>query len=152
MTCSDADGSLSDVEDTVDSLAAQQEDGKKTSVLVYTDGIGAADADTLVQRFHANIFVMGEAAENVANDFLACAKDENGYQAAAGLTNYSDKEASLEITLYEEDTPLSVRNVTVPAGESYTVLFEDIKWDGKPLKSEISAIRFAGSEAKDSLA
>ena len=152
VTCSDADGSLSDVEDTVDSLAAQQEDGKKTSVLVYTDGIGAADADTLVQRFHADICVMGEAAENVANDFLSCAKDENGYQAAAGLTNYSDKEASLEITLYEEDTPLSVRNVTVPAGESYTVLFEDIKWDGKPLKSEISAIRFAGSEAKDSLA
>mgnify|MGYP004509392865 CR=1 FL=1 len=151
VKASDSDGSLSSVEDTVDALSSQQEENKKTSVLVYTDGIGAADTDALVQRFDASVCVMGDAGENVSNDFLSCVKDENGYQAAAGVTNYSDKEATLEVSLYEGDATIAVRSVTVPAKESYTALFENLDWDGKPLKSEISAIRFAGSEAKDSL-
>ena len=78
VNCSDSDGSLSETEDTIDSLCAQQEDGKKTSVLVYTDGIGAADTKNLEDRFHASIYVMGEAADNGANDFLSCVRDENG--------------------------------------------------------------------------
>ena len=151
VNCSDSDGSLSETEDTIDSLCAQQEDGKKTSVLVYTDGIGAADTKNLEDRFHASIYVMGEAADNVANDFLSCVRDENGYQAAAGLTNYSAKAATLEIALYEDDKTLDVRSVTIPAKESYTALFEDIAWNGKPLRSEISSIRFEGSEAGDAL-
>ena len=151
VNCSDSDGSLSETEDTIDSLCAQQEDGKKTSVLVYTDGIGAADTKNLEDRFHASIYVMGEAADNVANDFLSCVRDENGYQAAAGLTNYSAKAATLEIALYEDNKTLDVRSVTIPAKESYTALFEDIAWNGKPLRSEISSIRFEGSEAGDAL-
>jgi Mg-chelatase subunit ChlD len=152
VECTDADGNLSDAVGTVQSLEAE-------SVIVFTDGVGAATASDLEQLDGASICVVGGECQNVANTFLTCSEasdssetdDADGLDIAAGLTNYSDFDVSLEIGLYDSEGLISVRSVTVSAGESYTCLFENIESESNVFHTEISNISFDGSDKKDSL-
>jgi len=71
---------------------------------------------------------------------------------ASSLTNYSDADASLEISLYEGKKLREVRQVTLGAGETTLTLFEPFVWQGEPLRSEIGSVRFDGKGQGDSLA
>ena len=147
----DTAGNLKDAVSAVQTLVTDAEGKKKNDVIVMTDGVGAADTKELTSLFSAQIRVMGDVTSNVSNDFLSYAKGEKGYDIAAGFTNYSDSKASLEVSLYEEKNVISVRQISIDAGESYTCLFEDVDWNGKPLHTEAANITFEGSNAKDSL-
>lgn len=147
----DTAGDLKDAVSAVQTLVTDAEGKKKNDVIVMTDGVGAADTKELTSLFSAQIRVMGEVTSNVSNDFLSYAKSEKGYDIAAGFTNYSDSKATLEVSLYEKKNVISVRQISIDAGESYTCLFEDVDWNGKPLHTEAANIAFEGSNAKDSL-
>lgn len=151
LVCCDGRGDLKDAESVVDTLANAAEAGE-TSVVVFTDGDGAEAAMSFSDYFGAEIRVIGEAVSNVSNNFLSYVEDEEGILVAASLTNYSDVQAQLEIGLYEGARLIQLKSVTLAAGETSLCYFSRFDWDGEPLKSEISSVRFAGSGEKDSLA
>lgn len=71
---------------------------------------------------------------------------------ASSLTNYSDADASMEVSLYEGNRLLEIKQLTLAAGETTLCFFEEFEWSGEPLRSEVSSVRFAGKEDSDSLA
>ncbi len=71
---------------------------------------------------------------------------------ASSLTNYSDVDASLEISLYDGKKLREVKQLTLGAGETTLTFYESFVWQGEPLRSEIGSVRFAGKGQGDSLA
>lgn len=158
IECCDGPGNLMDAESVVETLrGAVGESGEGSSgaeVIVFTDGNGAEDAVSFSAYFDAQVLVMGDAVSNVANNFLTYAEtgsELNVITCASSLTNYSDADASMEISLYEGDRLLELKQLTLAAGETTLCLFEEFEWRGEPLRSEVSAVRFAGKDETDSL-
>lgn len=194
LTCSDTSGDLSKAAGTIQTLMGEE---KKTDVVVYTDGIGAKDAQKLAEQFSAEVRVMGEPVNNVAATFLSCTGetsdvsgaasagnpetaesgsstgaivqsddgasaegdtgaaadvDKAGDTAAVGLVNYSDKTATLELSLYEDDKVIGIRVLSMKPEETFTCLFSGITRNGKSLHARISSVSFEGDETGDSLA
>ncbi|MCM1063441.1 MAG: VWA domain-containing protein [Eubacterium sp.] len=149
IECCDGSGDLSDAESVVETLR-----GDGAEVIVFTDGSGAEDARSFSRYFDAQVLVMGHAVSNVANHFLSYVEREEQaplITCASSIANYSDAEASMEVSLYQGDRLLEVRQLTVPAGETALCYFEPFAWQGEALRSEIGSVRFAGSNERDSL-
>lgn len=152
VKCTDTEGKLADSVSAVRTLCGDEEQKKASTVIIFTDGVGAASAEEFTQLLDAEVRIMGEPASNVASIFLSSSKDKDSYTVASGLVNYSDFTADLEVSLYEGDHLLAIRQVSVAPEESYTCLFEDINWNNQDeLRTEISSVEFEGSDAKDSL-
>ena len=180
IECCDGQGDLTDAEGVVETLrGAGGETGENITnpeVIVFTDGNSAEEAMGFSEYFDANILVMGDKVSNVANNFLAYVdapgNDENltedqaenksqdqpkedkgrAVVCASSLTNYSDAQASIEISLYEGDSLLEIKRLTLDAGETTLCFFEEFTWRGEPLRSVIGSVKFAGNDEKDSLA
>ncbi len=154
-----------------DSAAAQEEgQSAPAEVIVFTDGNGAEDAMNFAAWFDAQVMVMGGPVDNVANNFLSYVESEaesdvesdleadaeaggvSSIVCASSLTNYSDADASLEISLYEGKKLREVRALTLGAGETTLTFFEPFAWQGEPLRSEIGSVSFDGKSQGDSLA
>lgn len=170
IECCDGEGRLQAAESIVDTLrgnsanAAQSAEAAPAEVIVFTDGNGAEDAMSFSEYFDARVIVVGEKVSNVANNFLSYsfmdldtdASDAEERAAdggrpvvcASGITNYSDSEASMEVSLYEGKKLREVRQLTLGAGETTLCFFEEFEWKGEPLRSEISSVRFAGESGK----
>ena len=130
-----------------------EEGSQAAEVIVFTDGGGAAEAMHFSEYFDAQVVVVGEAVSNVANQFLSFAEGDAGMiTCASGITNYSDAKASMEVSLYAGERLVEIKKMTLAAEESALCFFEDFPWQGEVLRSEISSVRFAGREDKDSLA
>lgn len=94
-----------------------------------------------------------ETAANGEEDSVS--EKEVSIVCASSLTNYSEEEASLEISLYDGNKLREIRQVTLAAGETKLVFFTSFAWEGQPLRSEIGSVRFGENEsgqAGDSLA
>ncbi len=172
IDCCDGSGSLADAETMVETLrsaATEEEEGdRETEVVVFTDGNGAEDAMSFSEYFDARVVVVGDAVRNVSNNFLTWAETstiEDGaadqasetdsprfVTCASSLTNYSDASASMEVSLYEGDRLVEIRDLTIDPGETTLCFFEDFEWRGEALRSEISSVKFAGKKDRDSLA
>lgn len=163
IVCCDGPGSLQEAESIIETLrGANEESGQTagTEVILFTDGNGAGSAEGFAEYFDARVLVMGGAVSNVANNFLSYVekKTEGAEETdltvvcAASLTNYSTEAASMEVSLYEGDTLREIRQVTLGAGETTLCYFEEFAWQGEPLYSEISSIKFEGKNDTDSLA
>lgn len=177
IECCDGPGNLTDAESIVETLrGAAGESGEEMSgaeVIVFTDGNGAADAMSFSEYFDARVVVMGDAVSNVSNNFLTYAessedtvtdvKDAASDEAetdnnprvitcASSLTNYSDADASMEVSLYEGNSLLEIKQLTLAAGETALCFFEEFEWRGEPLRSEVGSVKFAGKDDSDSLA
>jgi len=179
IECCDGPGNLTDAESVVETLrgAAGEEGISGTEVIVFTDGNGVEDAMSFSEYFDAQVMVIGDAVSNVANNFLTYVY-ENAYEnadtnaeaeestltdeknaengriitCASSLTNYSDADASIEVSLYEGNRLLEIKQLTLAAGETTLCFFEEFEWQGEPLRSEIGSVKFAGKEDSDSLA
>ena len=162
MECCDGTGRLQDAESVVETLRGASEEADReaagTEVILYTDGNGAKSAESFSKYFDAKVYVMGNAVSNVANNFLSYTekKGEDGSSTsfivcAASLTNYSDTAASMEVSLYEGETLREIRQITLEPEETILCYFEPFEWQGQPLLSEISSIKFDGSKEQDSL-
>ena len=149
----DTAGALSGALPTVQTIQKKDKENDLADVIVYTDGVGEKQTKSLKNQLQATIRVMGDPVSNVANTFLSCSKDTgaNTYTVAAGVTNYSNHAANMEITLYEGKEILKVRTISLAADESYTCLFKQVEWKKQPLHTELSAVTFADSKEKDSL-
>ncbi|MCI8402201.1 MAG: VWA domain-containing protein [Lachnospiraceae bacterium] len=170
IECSDAAGDLQAAESMLEALrhtgGEADEETPDAQVIVYTDGEGAGEAMNASGYRNAGIRVMGDAVSNVANGFLSYADVETGedgqdqtaaqsgrmIRCACSLTNYSDTAASLEVSLYDGEQLLQIRQVALEAGETALCFFDPFVWQGEPLRSEVGAVRFAGTQEKDSLA
>lgn len=192
VECCDGPGNLADAESVVETLrGAGGETAEGTSgaeVIVFTDGSGAEDAMSFSRYFDAQVLVMGDAVNNVSNNFLSYVERDAGgasdiagregsdaaseeteipgteasgteasdtglpsITCASSITNYSDTEASMEVSLYEGNRLLEIRQLTLPAGETALCYFDSFEWQGEPLRSEIGSVRFAGADGEDSL-
>lgn len=174
LTCCDGPGNLPEAENVVEALidGSKEEtageggaDSEKTAaqVIVFTDGIGAQEAGGFSRFAGAQVQVLGESVSNVANRFLSYVEESEGEEAgdeaggrlircAGSLTNYSDFQATMELSLYEGEKLIAVRPVTLAAGETALCFFDAFAWRGEALRSELSSICFDGSDASDSLA
>ncbi len=157
VECSDGGGGLSDALGVAGTL--RDADGSGDTVdnarlIVYTDGQGAKEAKALGGYADVEIAVYGGAVSNVSNNFLSYTEKGGGYEIAAGLTNYSDAGAHLEVALYEGDRLCEIREADLAAGETKLCFFDWNEWDENalPLSSEIRSVRFDGVEDGDSLA
>lgn len=170
IECCDGSGNLQEAESVVETLRGAAieagDGGGSTEVILYTDGNGAEEAVGFSTYFDARIVAVGNAVSNVSNNFLSYVDGEAGRESAgedgeiaggrkilcaSGLTNYSDAEASLEVSLYKGSRLLQVKRQTLEAGETALCFFDELSWDGEPLRSEISSVKFAGREEGDSL-
>lgn len=167
VECCDGPGGLQNATGVVETLCASDEQAKEaadTEVIVFTDGCGAKEAEIFSEYFDASILVMGDAVSNVANNFLSYvetgAEEESSEQTdrghtvscASGLTNYSDADASVEISLYEGRQLIEIRQMTLGAGETALCFFDEFEWNGEPLRSEIGSVKFDQTSETDSLA
>ncbi|MCM1119569.1 MAG: VWA domain-containing protein [bacterium] len=167
VECCDGQGDLQSAEGVVETLRSSQEaakDAQQTEIIVFTDGNGAEEAQYFSAYLDAQVMVIGEAVNNVANHFLSYAEssteiDEGEAEASVGkmiicassLTNYSDTAASLEISLYVGDRLQEIKELTLEAGESTLCFYDAFTWQGEPLRSEVGSVSFAGSSYGDSL-
>ena len=149
VSCSDTDGKISEAVSTVQSLSGGKDQKKADSVIVFTDGTGAESAKEFTRLVSAEVRIVGESTSNVANTFLSLGQEKEGYTAVAGLVNYSDQKAELEIALYSGDRLADMRTVSLKPDESSTCLFQDVEVNGI-CRTEISAITFENGD-KDSL-
>lgn len=152
VECCDGGGNLADAESVADTLIGADENADGAHVIVFTDGGGAESAAGFADYFDAEMRVIGEPVNNVANNFLSYVEDEEGCLAAASLTNYSGTDADFELSLYEGDMLVQVRQAALAADATSLCYFDRFDWGGAPLKCEVSSVRFAGTNAQDSLA
>ncbi len=172
LECCDGPGNLQEAESVVETLrgaAMESGDAEETAeVILYTDGNGAKEALNFSAYFDARVVVAGNAVSNVSNNFLSYVDgemeqinaasnagedmaEERRILCASSLTNYSDVDASLEISLYEGSRLLQVKQQILGAGETTLCFFEEFSWGGEPLRSEIGSVKFAGRTEGDSL-
>ena len=152
IECSDSGGSLSAAQSIIDMLVGEDEEDAAT-LIVYTDGAGAADFESLVSSAGKELYVVGEPAANLSNEYIVFSEREDGlYDMMVGVTNHSDSEVSFDVGLYdEEDKLVALNQMHLPAGESTICLFEEIDWYGQSIESRLSGISFVGGD-NDSLA
>ena len=152
LECSDSGGSLAAAQSILDTLAGEDVENA-AKLLVYTDGAGAADFESLVSSAGKELHVVGEPAANVANEYTVFSEREDGlYDVMVSMTNYSDREASLDVGLYDDGEKLIALSQTrLAPGESKVCLFENIDWNGRYIESRLSGISFTGG-GSDSLA
>lgn len=171
VECSDGPQDLRGAESVVETLRAggaeSGEESAPAEVIVFTDGNGVAQAMEFAAYFDAQVMVMGNAVNNVSNNFLSYTEvtdteitdteitepaDEVSIVCASSLTNYGEEEVSLEVSLYDGKDLREIRQVTLEAGETTLIFFAPFVWQGEPLRSEIGSVCFAGTRAGDSLA
>ena len=152
IECSDSGGNLTTAQNVIDMLAGEGEEDA-AALLVYTDGAGAADFDALASSGGKELYVVGEPAANLSNEYTVYSEREDGlYDVMVGVTNHSDSEVSFDVGLYDEgDTLIALTQMRLPADESTICLFEDVDWYGQNIESRLSGISFAGGGG-DSLA
>jgi len=152
ITASDSGGSLASAQGLLDTLAQGAEEDGAPSLIVYTDGSGAADFEMLEGFSQKFLHVVGDAAENVANEYTVYTKRTDGlYDVMVSVKNYSDEAVSLDVGLYDEaDVLIALSQMSLAADETKVCFFEGIDWQGQTLRSELSGVSFASGE-KDSL-
>ena len=152
LECSDSNGSLATAQGILDTLAGEDAENA-ARLLVYTDGAGAADFESLVSSAGKELHVVGEAVSNVANEYTVFSLREDGfYDVMVSMTNYSGLEASFDVGLYDEGEELiALSQVRLASGETKVCLFEQIDWIGQYIETRLSGISFSGG-GSDSLA
>lgn len=166
IACCDGPGNLADAESMVETLRGNigesEENGSGAEVILFTDGNSAAEAESFSEYFGAQVLVMGNAVSNVSNNFLTYAEVETGENTASdsvplitcasSITNYSDAQAAMEVSLYEGGRLVEIRKLTIAPYETTMCFFEAFRWQGEALHSEISSVKFDGKDSGDSLA
>lgn len=152
IECSDGGGNLAQAQGILDTLVGDTSENA-ADLLVYTDGSGAAAFEELRGGAEKELYVVGDAASNVANEYTVYTEREDGsYDVIVSVANYSDAEASFDVGLYDDDDALiALKQMRLAPSENASCLFEAADWRGKTLTSRLDNISFNGA-AGDSLA
>ncbi|MDE7445268.1 MAG: VWA domain-containing protein [Lachnospiraceae bacterium] len=151
ITCSDSGGDLAGAQDILDTLMGDEEENA-ADLIVYTDGEGASGFEELSSGAKKELYVVGEASSNVANEYTVFTAREDGtYDVMVSVANYSDAEVSFDVSLYDEgETLIALEQMHLAPSESTFCLFEQVDWQGETLKSCLDGIAFSGG-VSDSL-
>lgn len=152
ITCSDSGGDLAAAQGILDTLMGTEEENA-ADLIVYTDGEGASGFEELHSGGKKELYVVGEASSNLANEYTVFTRREDGtYDVMVSIANYSDQEASFDISLYDEgENLIALKQMQLAPSESTFCLFEQVDWQGETLKSRLDGIIFSEG-AMDSLA
>ncbi|MDE5865444.1 MAG: BatA and WFA domain-containing protein, partial [Lachnospiraceae bacterium] len=152
LKCSDSGGNLVLAQENIDMLMGDTVE-TSANLIVFTDGDGASGFDELRSSAGKELYVVGEAVFNVANEYTVFSEREDGfYDVMVSMTNYSDEEVSFDVSLYDEgDKLIALANMSLNPSESKVCLFEQVDWQGQTLASRIDGISFPGG-SRDSLA
>ena len=123
-------GSLDTAIDMVRTLQGQFDDGSEA--VFYTDSYVSLNGIT---GYEVNLYL---PADNACVSNIMCDSKEDGITVMAEITNEYSSELKTDLNLYGDDKLLEVRSVTIPAGESQTVYFEHIDYDGTCFSVEIN--------------
>ena len=158
LECSDGGGDLTMAQGILDTLAGDNAQGtagdavqgaveNAADLLVYTDGAGAEKFEELRGFAGRELHVVGEAVSNVANEYTVFAGREDGlYDVMVSMTNYSDAEASFDVSLYDEgDKLIALSQTRLAPSESKVCLFEGVDWQGQTLTSRLGGIVFSAA-------
>ncbi|MDE6738768.1 MAG: VWA domain-containing protein, partial [Lachnospiraceae bacterium] len=145
--CSDGGGDLALAQGTLDTLMGEDADNA-ADLIVYTDGSGAAGFEELRASAEKELRVFGEAASNVANEYTVfTAREDGSYDVMVSLVNYSDRNVTFDVSLYDEGERLiALRQMQLVPSESTFCLFEQADWQGQTLRSCIDGITFEGGD------
>lgn len=151
IQCSDSGGNLTAAQGILDTLAGD-ETGDVAELVVYTDGAGAADFEALRGGAEKALYVVGEPAANVANEYTVFAQREDGFfDVMVSTTNFSGEKASFDVGLYDEGEKLiALSQMQLAPSESKVCFFEKVDWQGQTLSGRISGISFENGSS-DSL-
>lgn len=152
ISCSDSGGDLAAAQGILDTLMGDEEENA-ADLIVYTDGEGASGFEELHSGGEKELYAVGEASSNLANEYTVFTRREDGtYDIMVSIANYSEQEASFDISLYEEGEKLiALKQMQLAPSESTFCLFEQVDWQGDTLKSCLDGIVFSEG-ANDSLA
>jgi len=134
IECSDSGGSLLLAQSVLDTLmgdTAAFDEENAADVLVYTDGAGAAEFGGLYGAAKKELYVVGDASSNIANEYTVFTRREDGlYDVMVSISNYSDAEADVDVSLYEDAAydkkMVALVSMHLAASESRICLFEEI--------------------------
>lgn len=151
LECSHGGGNLTEAQSIIDSLAGENSE-EVADLLVYTDGSGAEAFQQLHGSAGMDLYVVGEAVNNLANEYLVFSQRQDGlYDVLVSVTNYSDGEASCDVGLYDvEEQLIHMKSLNLSSGENKICLFEGMDWQGEKLSARISGISMTNG-GKDSL-
>lgn len=149
IACSDSGGDLVMAQGILDTLMGEEDD--VADLIVYTDGEGASGFEELHSGAEKELCVVGEASSNVANEYTVFTEREDGtYDVMVSIANYSDQGASFDISLYDEEKLIALKQMQLAPSENAFCLFEQMDWQGEFLKSCLDGIIFSEG-ASDSL-
>lgn len=151
ITCSDSGGSLVQAQSVLDTLM-EYTSHRTADLIVYTDGSGASAFEELRGAAQKELYVAGSPVSNAANEYTAFTKrDDGSFDVMVSVTNYSDTEASFDVSLYDSDNKLlALQQMHLAPSANSMCLFEQINWNGETLLSRLGGITFADGAA-DSL-
>lgn len=130
LSCTELAGTLEDCKNMVESVCAQWE---KYGVTMFTD------APVVLDKLEATVVNLYTEGENMAVSYVSYGSNDDGtLTVLAKVSNFGKAEGTREVNLYGDDKLLDVQKVTVPAGDSAVVYFENISFDGVLLRAEIN--------------
>lgn len=77
-------------------------------------------------------------ADNIGIDYISHGYSDGKLVVLSKICNYSAKDVVVDANLYGEDTLLQILSVSIPAGESEVVYFDDFHYQGKAVSVELS--------------
>lgn len=130
LSCTELAGTLEDCKNMVRSVCSQWE---KYGVIMFTD------APVVLDSLEASVVNLATEGENMAVNYVSYGNnDEGSLTVLAKISNFGKADGTREVNLYGDDKLLDVQKVTVPAGDSAVVYFQNISFDGVVLKAEIN--------------
>lgn len=130
LSCTELAGTLEDCKNMVESVCAQWE---KYGVIMFTD------APVVLNQLEATVVNLATEGENMAVNYVSYGSNDDGSLIVlAKISNFGKAEGTREVNLYGDDKLLDVQKITVPAGDSAVVYFENISFDGLLLRAEIN--------------
>lgn len=123
-------GNLTAAVDMVRTLQLQLED--EAQAVVFTDSYITMEN---VTGYIVNLYT---PAENAYVDYVSYGYQGEELTVLAKITNGGSEELQTDLNLYGDDDLLAVQELTLAAGESSVLYFEDVEFCGKTLCVEIN--------------
>jgi hypothetical protein len=125
-------GNINDSVSLIKAMVKQYEGSLGYKAVFYTD----SSIDTI--DLNAEVVSLASELQNVSLDYISFSDDNGKLTVLVRATNRSNMPLEREISLYDNDKVLDIRNVELPAGETATVYFEEISTDAPYIWAELT--------------
>lgn len=123
------EGDASEGVSMVESMRSQWE---SLETVVFTD------TNVSLNELDGYVVDVYKDCKNVSIDYVSHGESNNKLVVLAKVSNYSKEETVAEVSLYGDDTLLTIKSVTIEPESSEVVYFDDLSFTGEILKAELS--------------